>query len=384
MRYIVISTVLLAFSSLTWAADPGVTAKEVKIGAHTAESGFAAIYAAIPRAMTAYLDQVNIQGGVHGRKVSFVRIDTTGDQLRTVQATRKLVEQEKIFAMVGAMGPSHQAVYKYLVSKKVPDLFFTDGVREYGTPFQKMVFPWNMEWYSEGRTLGEYVAKKYKSKRACFLITDGAFGEEFLTGAKEALAKANVTVGMIERVERRAAQANSSVLALKRDKCEVVLSTTFSTLAPNAITYASSQDFNPMWALTAWNTHPKFFELVPPKTHDQIVSTGIWALSPEFGAKGWAEYEALVKKSDIGVSLNSVIGYTMGELFVEALKRAGKDLTRDGLIKAVESLNGWQCSLCLRPLEYSSNNHWPVRTPAIIVSKNSKWAPDTDINKVVR
>src|ERR1700679_2291968 len=105
---------ILLFSELAFSADPGVTDKEVVIGGHSTESGTWAMLGVLPKAMEAYFDRVNAHGGIDGRKIKYIHIDTQNDSAKSVQATHKLVEEDKVFAVVGAMGTSHQAVWKYL------------------------------------------------------------------------------------------------------------------------------------------------------------------------------------------------------------------------------------------------------------------------------
>src|SRR5260221_289509 len=107
-----------------------VSDTEVIVGAHTSESGAMAAYSSYARSLVAYIDRINEKGGIHGRKLKFVKIDTQGENSKTAEATRKLVDDVGIFAMVSGMGMSHQAGYKYLLEKGVPDLYFQDGLLE--------------------------------------------------------------------------------------------------------------------------------------------------------------------------------------------------------------------------------------------------------------
>ena len=90
--------------------------------------------------------------------------------------------------------------------------------------------------------------------------------------------------------------------------------------------------------------------------------------------QGWDDYEALMKKNNIPAGGTSSIGYTQAEFFVETLKRAGKDLTREGIVKAAESFKGdWNCSLCLYPPTTSADNHWPLPKVVHLAIKDKKW-----------
>ena len=125
----------IAFACATsLAKEPGITDTEIIVGGHTSVSGKFGIYAASPRLAAAYFDQVNENGGVHGRKIKYIQIDTQGENVKTVQAAKKLVEEDGIFAFFFAMGLSHKSISKYIVEKNIPDFFFTDAANDYGKP----------------------------------------------------------------------------------------------------------------------------------------------------------------------------------------------------------------------------------------------------------
>jgi branched-chain amino acid transport system substrate-binding protein len=365
----------------SFAKETGVTDTEVIVGAHTAESGAFAIFAPSALGAAAYFDYVNENGGVHGRKIKWIRVDTQGQHVKSVQAVRKLVEQDGVFAIVAGMGPPHQAVYKYLIEQKVPSLFFADGLLEYNNPVKKTIIQGVHSFYSEGYALGAEVGRKHKGKTACTLTSDNAMGEELYKGALDALTKANATlkddqkikIGLVERVDRNAAQANTQMLSLKKAACDVVFNLTLANIAPKAITYAFSQGFKPAWYVGSGNVLPKFFELVPKEVSEGVVSVMTYAVSPGAKVKNWALFEGMMKKNNIPISRSSGMGFMLAEHFVETLKRAGKDLTRENVITAAESLGGFQCSICLAPAEYSATNHVPFSKPALIATKDGKW-----------
>ncbi len=369
------------FTSAALAADPGLTDTQILIGGHTLESGAFAAWSPTPRAATAYFDKINADGGVAGRKIKYLHVDTQADFTKSAAATRKLVEVDKVFAMFESISTAHQAVYKYLIANNVPDMEVLDGSSEYDHPVHKNLFVMQSGYQQQGQVDGEFVTKKFKGKKACFLLPENALGEDFLKGVKESIetynktAKASdkVVIGAIERVARDAPQANTQVLSLKKDQCDVVLNATYGGLCPNSMTYASSQGFKPQWIVFAFNTAGKFLDLLPEGQKDGIVSTANQALNESFGTPGWNDFKDLMTKNDIPVSMASIQGYYGAELFVEALKRAGKNLSRESLIAASESMTGYNCGLCLTPVSYSSKVHWAFEKPVLVEVKNGKW-----------
>lgn len=360
-------------------AEVGVTDNEVVVGAHTAESGAFAVYAALPRAIQAVFDRTNEQGGVNGRKIKFIREDTQWNYQKAAIGTRKLIESDKIFAMVGAQGDSHIAAYKELSSRGVPDLFFVDGASGY-EPFPKGTFGYHQSNKTDGRAYGEYAVKHFKGKRVCFLSAE-TLAADIPKEARATIEAANrklpeaqkIKIGATETVEKMAPQADTEVERLKADKCDAVIMTVMMPLSANIINSASSQNFKPTWIIFWWNVVAKFTTLLNDPNNLDIVSAVAIARDDSAGIKGWKDYEATMEKYHVPISGLTASGYHVGELFVEALKRAGRDLTREKIVKAVESMHGYMCSLCLTPVEYSPKQHWAFTKLITIKLQDGKW-----------
>jgi branched-chain amino acid transport system substrate-binding protein len=381
---IVLSFCLVFGAGLQSKAEIGVTDTEVIIGGHTNESGpIASAGATTALAGAAYYDMINAKGGINRRKIKWIRKDSQSLAPKTVEAVRQLVEQDKVFAVVGSNGPSHIAVYKYLNDHMVPDLFFSDGSSVYFDAKNKMTFPLYYSWKSEGETSAAYVAQAKKGKKVCFLQTKDALGDEFLKGAMESFNASNakasdadkIKFGPTLRVDRAGSQADSEVLNFKEENCDVVMTSTYGPMAPSAINYATNQGFKPLWVVSTYNVTAKFVSLLNDKTGDGIVSVAHLAREKSLAQnkKGYDDFVALMNKNHIAVSGTAAVGYVLAEVFVETLRKAGRDLTRESIIKAAESFDGWKCSLCLNPLYSSATNHRAFGPPRLVTIKQKEW-----------
>lgn len=364
----------------SWAqAEVGVTDTEVVVGAHSMESGAYAAYAPVLRATDAYFNKINEEGGINGRKIKFLREDTVSNYQKTSAATKKLIESDKIFAMVGGQGESHVAVYKDIAAAGVPDLFFIDEIKAY-EPFFKGSFSCCEPFESDGKLLGEYATRELKGKRVCF-ISAKTVAEDLPKGALAAIEKYNktaakkdkITVGVSLEIDKSVSQADSEVAKLKADGCDGVVLTLLTPLSANVINSAFSQNFKPKWMVFWWNAHSKFLDLVNESIREGIVSTAVMARSDGFNVPGWKDFAALMEKNHVTVNGSAACGYMIGEYFTEALRRAGKDLTRDKIVKAVESLSDYKCSVCLEKPTVSKKDHWMFDKPVLIAIKNGKW-----------
>jgi ABC-type branched-subunit amino acid transport system substrate-binding protein len=371
---------LFAFTSAR--AEIGVTDKEITVGAHTIESGPFAAYAILPKAIDAYFKRLNDAGGVEGRKIKFIREDVGVNYQKALAVTRKLIESDKIFAMVAGQGDPHIAAYKELAAKGVPDLWLIDAASAY-EPFPKTAFSYSESFEADGRASADYVLSHYKGKRVCF-ISGKSLAEDLPRGARAGFEEGNkkspekdkVKVGITEMVEKTAPQADAEVARLKADKCDVVIMTLMVPLSANVINYAASQDFKPKWVVFWWNTSAKFLDLVNANVKDGIVSTAIMARASTMEVPGWKDFEDLMKKNDIPVSGTAASGYMIAETFVETLKRAfkmDKNLTRANVVKAAESMAGFKCTICLEPMTVSSQSHWGFLKPSMITVKDGNW-----------
>lgn len=378
MRFLLFICSLMVGSSSF--AEVGVTDTEIVIGGHTAESG-AASYSDTPNGSQAVFDEVNLKGGIHGRKIRYIRIDSQGIQVKSLQAAKKLVEEEKVFVFYMGQGASHQVVYKYLIEKGVPDIMHTDALIEYSKPFQKLIFSLYAPFYNEGVGYGEHITKVHKGKKVCYLTMDIALGEQLIEGTKEGIKEGNsklseqdkVKTGIEERVSRDATQANVSVLKMKKEGCDVVVTSTYRSLCPNAINYGMSQDFRPTWYVQVYNVTPTFLKLLPAG-HPPVISAS--DVLPNENAFEWKEYSSLMKKYNYPLSRNTAAGYTAGKFFVDALTRTGKDLTRDKLIATMETMGDWRCGLCRRKkIDISPTNHLMFIKPMLLKAEKGEFIP---------
>lgn len=380
-KFLLMLTILLICKSSFASEVPGVTDTEIVLGAHTIESGPYAGFAVPNRAISAYFDQINAKGGVNGRKIKYIRRDSQLDVSRTIQVTKKLVEEDHIFAMVYGIGPAHQAVYKYLLEKKIPDVLIADSQSIYTSPTIATAFMSAYSIGSEAAQMVKYFAPLNKGKKVCFVTVDLPFGHEFIQGGRKELESINKTyseadkliVGEIEKVSAVDIQANNQVLKLKKEACDIVLASTVSPLSNGIISYATSQGFKPKWFVNGNNATDSFLGLIPESVRNGIVAATHVALNESYEVPGWKDYSELMKANNIPIAKASASGYASAEFMVDVLKGMGKVLTHENLIKVIESKTGTVCSICLIPKVVSPTEHWMFGVPQLIVSKNNAW-----------
>jgi branched-chain amino acid transport system substrate-binding protein len=180
------------------AGAPGVTSSEVLIGGTTPLSGAASAYQSVARGAAAYFRYVNAHGGVNKRKIKYIYKNDAYDPSKTVELTRELVQQDKVFAIFNSLGTEHNlATRSYLNALKVPQLFVASGATTFGKAYKQ--YPWTIgyqpNYRAEGTIYGRYVAKTTPKARIGVLYQNDDYGKDLLAGLRNGLGK---KVGLIK------------------------------------------------------------------------------------------------------------------------------------------------------------------------------------------
>jgi branched-chain amino acid transport system substrate-binding protein len=338
---------------------PGVTDTEIVVGTHMPLTGPAAGgYSKIAPATKAYFDYVNANGGVHGRKITYKIKDDGYNPANTQTVVRELVLQDKVFAILNGLGtPTHTGVLDFLKTNRVPDLFVASGSRSWNQADKYPgTFGFNPDYTVEGKILGTYIKENLAGKKTCFLGQDDDFGRDSLEGvqkilgpvaAKESYVTSNPNVG-------------PQMGALKAAGCEVVVLATVPGFTALSIGTAAKIAFKPQFVVSNVGADPttvgKALGAAAPLMEGLVAANYLPLNTDE--ANPWIQLFKKVNAEHNGnaeFDNNIVYGMSVGYLFVQALQSAGKDLTRDKILEAVQK-NGFQ-GPGLVPLRFSAQDH---------------------------
>src|SRR6266478_8015208 len=169
------------------AASPGDN--EIRIGNTMPYTGPASSYGIIGKTIAAYFDKINAEGGINGRKINFKSYDDAYNAAKTVELTRKLVEEDRVLLIFAGLGTAPEAaVQPYLNSKKVPQLFVASGASMWDQPRQ---FPWTMGWQpsyqTEAHIYAQYLLENHPRGKIAILYQDDGFGKDYVKGLKDGL-----------------------------------------------------------------------------------------------------------------------------------------------------------------------------------------------------
>src|SRR5688500_13950781 len=229
------------------AADPGITARTITIGGSFPLTGPASSYAPIPAAMKAYFSYINARRGpdgkrgVYGRQIVFKYYDDGYNPVNSVQQQRKLVEQDKVFAVVGTLGTEvNQAVQPYLNSRRVPHVLVSTGASDFGKDYKK--YPWTIGWQpdyvAEGRLYGTDIRTNHPNAKIAILYQNDSYGRDYLNGFKAALGTAKVKSQVVGEVpyEVTGGPPSSQLVRLRATGADTLM--IFVTTSATIQTYA--------------------------------------------------------------------------------------------------------------------------------------------------
>ena len=329
--------------------DPGATDKEIKIGHIVPYSGPASAYGAIGRAISAYFDKVNDEGGIGGRKIKFLTLDDGYNPAKTVEQARKLVEEEEVLLLFQTLGtPPNTAIHKYMNAKKVPQLFVATGATQWGDPKN---FPYTMGWQpnyqSEAKIYAGHLLDTKPNAKVAVLYQNDDYGKDYLKGFEDGLgAKASTMIVSKISYEVTDPTVDSQVVSMKASGADVFFNITTPKFAAQAIKKAAEIGWKPVHYLNSVSS--SVGAVLTPAGIDN--SLGLISASyikdptdPQFQqGKEWDDWVAWMKKYHPKGAMNdnfNVYGYTVAQTMMQVLKQAGDNLTRDNIMKQAASLD---------------------------------------------
>ena len=338
---------------------PGITDTEILLAADVPLSGaLAAVYATIPQATEAYFNYINdTQGGVCGRKIVYKVEDNLDDPARAMEVVRKLVEEDEVFAMVGSLGDApHPATWDYLNENGVPDILVSVGSHMFGADPEG--HPWTVQMIGsnrlEGLAFGQYISQNLPGKKVAVLYPNLAMGTDCLQGVKDGLDPDKNEIVSEQSFEITAVSISSQVNSMKNSGAEVVVSNGTPGFTSQAIKQADRLGWHPQWFLSYVSADQMMFQFVSPELLEGTISFQGVKLATWTDDPAVAEHHRLMKKYGGPTPTNfTVYAQTVGEVTVEALSRTCDNLTREGLMDAVESLEEWHSDLFLDEVNIS-------------------------------
>jgi len=377
---------LAGLSGVAVAEDmPGVTATSIKIGQTEAYSGNASAYGAIGRTLTALFKSVNEAGGVNGRKIDFISVDDGYIPPRTVEQTRRLVEEEGVSFMFNGLGtPTNTAVQKYLNIKKVPQLFVATGADKWGD-YQR--YPWTIgfqpSYRTEAQIYAKYILKTAKTPKVAILFQNDDFGKDYVLGIKDVLGNQyDKLVVKAVSYESTDPTIDSQIVTLQASGADTLVIAAIPKMAAQAIRKVYDIGWRPLEFVS--NVSVSVGAVIKPAGVEKAVGviTGLYgkdatdpAWSNDSGMNEWRAFmKANMPDADL-TDANHVYGYSVGLTLLQVLRQCGNDLSRANIMKQAANIRDLEIPTLLPGIKINTSptNYHPIRQLQLARWNGSTW-----------
>ena len=369
------------------ASETGITSTQVVIGGTTPLSGPASAYQSVAKGAAAYFRYVNAKGGVNKRKIKYIYKDDAYDPSKTIDRTRELVQQDKVFAIFNSLGTEQNlATRAYLNASKVPQLFVASGGTTFGKDYKQYPYTigYQPNYRAEGTIYGRYVAKTSPKARIGVLYQNDDFGKDLLTGLRNGLGKKAKQIVSKQGYEVTDSDVQSQMARLKAAKVNTLMVFATPLFTIQSFVYAHKLGWTPRVYVNAVSSAANIMGLAKAGAGQKQTegSLSIVFLKDPTDAH-WAKdagvklYRSIMKRYQGGNpnDVYAVYGMSVAHTFVAALKKAGKNPTRVGIMKAATSLNVKNDPFLLPGItvKTSATDHFPLDQAKLQRYHNGPW-----------
>jgi ABC-type branched-subunit amino acid transport system substrate-binding protein len=357
-RFILAAALTLGAPFSAMAADPGITADKILIGSYLPlQGGLAAGANQLRDGADAYFKFVNDAGGIHGRKVEWLVENDSYNPQQTIAVAKKLVDRDGVFAIVSTLGTAtNLAALPYLIQRNVPVVSPSGGSPLLTDPKDPHVFGLTPTGQKNGVAMVNYAIDAFKAKRVAIFFQNDPFGKDPRDGAVETLEKNGMKTVAEASYIPSDVDVSAQAIALRDSDPDVVLICAITKQGALLLKEAEKLGWKPKFI--AMNT------LGDPITRELAGSALDGTVIALFTAVNTMPNPLVIQANDILKKYHpntepgywAYLGYAGAMLFVEGAKIAGPDLTRDKLLKSIETLKNFQTGV-LPPLTFSAERH---------------------------
>ena len=340
-RLTLVAALLAAGSSAALAQTQGVSKDEIVLGSIQDLSGpIAGFGKQVRLGMMLRVDEVNEQGGINGRKIKLVVEDSAYDPRRAVLAAQKLVNQDKIFAMVGHIGTAqNMAAMPVQFQKNVINFFPVTAAREMYEPFHKLKYSFAATYYDQMKIAVPKLVKEKGAKKVCTMYQDDEFGLEVKRGAEDGLKSMGMTLAEETSYKRGATDFASQMQKLQASGCDMVVMGTIIRETIGGVATAKRLGFNPTFIGSSASYTDLIHKLGGPAMNGFYATMTVqnpYTDEASQPIRFWAnKYKT---KFNEDPTVFSVYGYSLVDAFLRAAGKAGNNLSTESFIKAMDTM----------------------------------------------
>ncbi len=370
---------------------PGVTDTEIKIGQTMPYSGPASAYGVLGRTQAAYFKMINEQGGVNGRKLNLISVDDGYSPPKTVEQTRRLVEQEGVAFIFGSLGtPTNAAIRSYLNDNKVPQLLITTGAAMFGDPQR---YPWTMgaipNYQTEAHIFAKHILATGPDAKIGVLYQNDSYGKDYLIGLRDGLGVDHA--GMVVKevsYEVTDPTVDLQVVTLQGSGADTLM----IAATPKAAAQTIRKVYDIGWRAARYLSTPanSIAKVLKPAGLDKSTGliTGVFAKDPTDARwkddPGFKEYAAFMAKymspaefSDFG----AVTAFGGAAMLISVLKQCGDDLSRENIMRQAANLKDLELPMLLPGITVNTapDNYYPIRQMQLASFNGESWEQFGDV-----
>ncbi|HLQ25590.1 MAG TPA: ABC transporter substrate-binding protein [Acidiferrobacterales bacterium] len=365
----------LFFITVAVSAEVGVSDTAILLGQSAAMSGPAAdLGKQMREGAMLYFELINRQGGVYGRKINLISLDDGYEPDRAMPNTRKLIDEHKVFALFGYVGtPTSYAVMPMITDAKIPFFAPFTGAEGLRHPVNKYIFNIRAGYIDETEKLVDWAVANHKTNIAVFYQND-SYGKAGLQGVELAMKKRKLKISALGTVERNTTEVAEAVKAIKKVHPDAIIMISAYKSCAEFIRQTIKAGIDPVFMNVSFVGSQALASQLGEDGHGVIISQVVpfpWDPTPAVAR----EFQKLMSKYLPGSqpSFNNLEGFIAAKIFTEALKRTGKDLTREKLITILESFRKVDIgdfAVTFTPSDHSGSSLVQL---TIIIGKNGKF-----------
>ena len=375
---------LTATSSLaqTKTTNQGISAAEIVVGTHQDLSGpLKTAGVPIANGLKLAADEINAAGGIHGRKIKLIVEDSGYDPKKAVLATQKMIERDKIFSLVGALGsPTVMAGQDTVLEAGVTQLFPGTAAEftykfDPAKPQERLKFNNLLPYVESTRAAMKYMVETFKPQKPCIMYQDDEYGKNVLDGFEKQLEAMKLKPVTITSYKRGASDFSSQISKMKAEGCDLVMLGTVIRETVGAMIEVRKNGWDNAKFLASAAANFPDVHVLGKEAVEGLYAAAAFEVPYEDTAKGKVKDWIAAYKKAFGTDANTqaVIGYNAMMTFAHYAKLAGKDLTGQKLLDALESGDVYQDIFGSAPTKFSKTNHLASTVTQVQKIDKGRW-----------
>ena len=372
---LVVVAALAATASQASAQTRGVSKTEIVLGMHTDLSGVAATYGvSSSNAVKMRFDEINAAGGIHGRKIQLIIEDQAYQVPKAVQACAKLINRDNVFAFVAPLGtPMNNACFKDQLAAGVPNLFPLSAARSMYEPYERLKFYGAASYVDQIRAAVSYFVKEKGKKSVCVMYQDTDFGKEIVIGAE--LQAKQLGIKIVEMAAHKPTDQDftASITKLKGAGCDLILMGTI--VRDSIVPYVTARKMG--WNDVDFVGSAAVYDLVVGNAQGMDGFYGMGLTEMPYGDSEVQTVKTFVAaykaKYNADPNIGAVYGYVAADITATGLKNAGPDLTLDGFVKGLESIQKYRDIFNGPEVSFGPNIRQGANSSFLAMVKGGRW-----------